>query len=134
MMFPVGGYKCMIPCNDSVSAIESSARLVFGWLATARHSKTSRGDGGFVYCKRGHRWRELFKLEEFGERWSPLLKMVHSMESCIYFIFMVSREALGNKSGSFCEAVNCERSEQEEMFLFAMLVSCVGFKVIGSRR
>ena len=51
MMFPVGGYKCMIPPYDSVSAIESSARLVFGWLATARHSKTSRGDGGFVYCK-----------------------------------------------------------------------------------
>ena len=64
----------MIPCYDSVSATESSARLVFGWLATARHSKTSHGDGGFVYCKRGHRWEELFKLEEFGERWSPLLK------------------------------------------------------------
>ena len=31
--------------------------------------------------------------------------------------------ALGNKSGSFCEAVNCERSEQEGKFLFAMLVS-----------
>ena len=30
--------------------------------------------------------------------------------------------ALGNKSGSFCEAVNCERSEQEGKFLFAMLV------------
>ena len=34
----------MIPCHDSVSAIESSAWLVFGWLAKARHSKTkSRG-------------------------------------------------------------------------------------------
>ena len=31
--------------------------------------------------------------------------------------------ALGNKSGSFCEAVNCEQSEQEGKFLFAMLVS-----------
>ena len=31
--------------------------------------------------------------------------------------------ALGNKSGSFCEAVNCERSEQEGKFLFAMLVT-----------
>ena len=30
--------------------------------------------------------------------------------------------ALGNKSGSFCEAVNCERSEQEGKFLFAMLM------------
>ena len=29
--------------------------------------------------------------------------------------------ALGNKSGSFCEAVNCERSEQEEKFLFATI-------------
>ena len=28
--------------------------------------------------------------------------------------------ALGNKSGGFCEAVNCERSEQEGMFLFAI--------------
>ena len=28
--------------------------------------------------------------------------------------------ALGNKSGSFCEAVNCERSEQEGKFLFAI--------------
>ena len=34
-----------------------------------------------------------------------------------------STRALGNKSGSFCEAVNCERSEQEGKFLFAMLVS-----------
>ena len=47
--------------------------------------------------------------------------MIHSMESCIYFIFMVTRGALGNKSGSFCEAVNCERSEQEGKFLFATL-------------
>ena len=29
--------------------------------------------------------------------------------------------ALGNKSGSFCEAVNCERSEQEGKFLFATI-------------
>ena len=29
--------------------------------------------------------------------------------------------ALGNKSRSFCEAVNCERSEQEGKFLFATL-------------
>ena len=29
--------------------------------------------------------------------------------------------ALGNKSGSFCEAVNCEQSEQEGKFLFATL-------------
>ena len=28
---------------------------------------------------------------------------------------------LGNKSGSFCEAVNCEQSEQEGKFLFATL-------------
>ena len=28
--------------------------------------------------------------------------------------------ALGNKSGSFCEAVNCEQSEQEGKFLFAI--------------
>ena len=35
--------------------------------------------------------------------------------------------ALGNKSGSFCEAVNCERSEQEGKFLFAMLVSILWF-------
>ena len=31
--------------------------------------------------------------------------------------------ALGNKSGGFCEAVNCERSEQEGMFLSAMQAS-----------
>ena len=37
-----------------------------------------------------------------------------------------SRGALGNKSGSFCEAVNCERSEQEGKFLFAMLVPVTG--------
>ena len=49
-MFPVGGYKCMISYYDSISAIESLACLVFGWLAIARHSKTSHGDGGFVYC------------------------------------------------------------------------------------
>ena len=30
--------------------------------------------------------------------------------------------ALGNKSGGFCEAVNCERSEQEGKFLFAYLM------------
>ena len=41
----------MIPPYDSVSAVESSAWLVFGWLATARHSKTSHGDGGFVIAK-----------------------------------------------------------------------------------
>ena len=36
--------------------------------------------------------------------------------------------ALGNKSGGFCEAVNCERSEQEGKFLFAMpLVSILWF-------
>ena len=29
--------------------------------------------------------------------------------------------ALGNKSGSFCEAVNCEQSEQEGKFPFATL-------------
>ena len=32
-----------------------------------------------------------------------------------------SIRALGNKSGSFCEAVNCEQSEQEGKFLFALL-------------
>ena len=42
----------MITRHDSVSAIESSAWLVFGWLAQARHSKTSHGDGGFVIAKR----------------------------------------------------------------------------------
>ena len=30
--------------------------------------------------------------------------------------------ALGNKSSGFCEAVNCERSEQEGKFLFANLM------------
>ena len=30
--------------------------------------------------------------------------------------------ALGNKSGGFCEAVNCERSEQEGKFLIAYLM------------
>ena len=51
-MFPVGRYKGMISCHDSISAIESSAWLVFDWLAPARHSKTSHGDGGFVYNKK----------------------------------------------------------------------------------
>ena len=45
---------------------------------------------------------------------------------------MVTREALGNKSGSFCEAVNCERSEQEGKFLFGMLVSSYWFRMLGS--
>ena len=41
-------------------------------------------------------------------------------------------QALGNKSGSFCEAVNCERSEQEGKFLFAMLmVSIWGMIALG---
>ena len=31
--------------------------------------------------------------------------------------------ALGNKSGGFCEAVNCERSEQKGKFLFAYLMA-----------
>ena len=31
--------------------------------------------------------------------------------------------ALGNKSGGFCEAVNCEQSEQEGKFLFAYLMA-----------
>ena len=47
------------------------------------------------------------------------------------FQSVVSRGALGNKSGSFCEAVNCERSEQEGKFLFAMLVSSYWFPVTG---
>ena len=38
---------------------------------------------------------------------------------------------LGNKSGSFCEAVNCERSEQEGKFLFAMLVTISWFPSPG---
>ena len=38
--------------------------------------------------------------------------------------------ALGNKSGSFCEAVNCERSEQEGKFLFAIpMVSMVRLNI-----
>ena len=37
------------------------------------------------------------------------------------FQSVVSRGALGNKSGSFCEAVNCEQSEQEGKFPFATL-------------
>ena len=41
--------------------------------------------------------------------------------------------ALGYKSGSFCEAVNCERSEQEGKFLFAMLVSSYWFHVLVYR-
>ena len=50
--------------------------------------------------------------------------MVHD----VIFYGMVSIcLALGNKSGSFCEAVNCERSEQEGKFLFAMLVSVLWF-------
>ena len=43
---------------------------------------------------------------------------------------MVTRGALGNKSGSFCEAVNCERSEQEGKFLFVMLVAIRFFIII----
>ena len=39
--------------------------------------------------------------------------------------------ALGNKSGSFCEAVNCEQSEQEGKFLFAMLVTISWFPSHG---
>ena len=43
-----------------------------------------------------------------------------------------SRGALGNKSRSFCEAVNCERSEQEGKFLFAMLmVSIWGYNCMA---
>ena len=56
----------LISPYDSISAIESSAWLVFGWLATARHSKTSHGDGGFVIAKGSHRW------EELEEQWRSL--------------------------------------------------------------
>ena len=45
------GNQTMIPPYDSVSAIGSSAWLVFGWLAKARRSKTSHGDGGSVIAK-----------------------------------------------------------------------------------
>ena len=45
------------------------------------------------------------------------------------FQSVVSREALGNKSFSFCEAVNCERSEQEGKFLFAMLITIRWFQM-----
>ena len=36
--------------------------------------------------------------------------------------------ALGNKSGSFCEAVNCEQSEQEGKFLLRPY----GFRLLAS--
>ena len=42
---------------------------------------------------------------------------IHEVEHALISKF----RALGNKSGSFCEAVNCERSEQEGKFLFAAL-------------
>ena len=54
--------------------------------------------------------------DRVGFRW-------FACKSSKYNPLVVSRGALGNKSGSFCEAVNCERSEQEGKFLFAMLVS-----------
>ena len=44
-------FRILVSPYDSVSAIESSACLVFGWLAKARRSKTSHGDGGFVIAK-----------------------------------------------------------------------------------
>ena len=61
------------------------------------------------------------------------LKLRRNKNRCWFpdlgFQILVSREALGNKSGSFCEAVNCERSEQEGKFLFAMLVSSAWFSI-----
>ena len=66
-MFPVGGinawFRILVSYYDSTSAIGSSAWLVFEWLATARHLKTSHGDGGSVIAKGSHRW------EELEERW-----------------------------------------------------------------
>ena len=47
-----------------------------------------------------------------GERSEPFAyNGHHKMETTVF--------ALGNKSGGFCEAVNCEQSEQEGKFLFA---------------
>ena len=39
------------------------------------------------------------------------------------FHFMVPLVRIGEQKRRFCEAVNCERSEQEGKFFFAMLVS-----------
>ena len=95
----------MIPPYDSISAIESSAWLVFGWLAKARRSKTSHGDGGFVIAKgaiggKSSKSDGLLILKWFHkvESWSGLHLMVLFVDSICF--------ALGNKSGSFCEAVN----------------------------
>ena len=41
--------------------------------------------------------------------------------------------ALGNKSGGFCEAVNCEQSEQEGKFLFAYLLVPTTFDMFNKR-
>ena len=61
--------------------------------------------------------------EELEERW-PEASKVHEQLVVSISWFPVTDPicfALGNKSGSFCEAVNCERSEREGKFLFAIL-------------
>ena len=60
--------------------------------------------------------------DRFGFRW-------FACKSSKYNPLVVTRGALGNKSGSFCEAVYCKRSEQEGKFLFAMLVSVLCFSI-----
>ena len=63
--------------------------------------------------------------DRVGFRW-------FACKSSKYNPLVVTRGALGNKSGSFCEAVNWERNEQEGKFLFAMLVSSYWFRMLGS--
>ena len=45
------------------------------------------------------------------------------METILFPRIWLHYFALGNKSGGFCEAVNCKRSEQEGKFLFAYLMA-----------
>ena len=52
---------------------------------------------------------------------------LYSGKNILWFPYVF---ALGNKSGSFCEAVNCERSEQEGKFLFAMLVPILWLPIV----
>ena len=84
-------------------------------------------------CIGGRSYSNSKSLDSDG---SILMKWIRGVIYIVWFPDLgfqsvVSRGALGNKSGSFCEAVNCERSEQEGKFPFAMLVSISCFPFIG---
>ena len=62
------------------------------------------------------------RLVESGLPANQMILTVIVVFSAWHHLIDTILQALGNKSGSFCEAVNCEQSEQEGKFLFATSV------------